>query len=81
MTVMFVSVLQQKTTFYLSKRWGSLRGALMYRRTKFVCINIIHDLIVQWKTKSTLQYYKECILCVRQCMFYKQQQMQTFTEL
>ena len=35
--VILVSVFQPNKTFYLSKRWGSIRGVLIYRRKSRVC--------------------------------------------
>jgi len=51
-TVMFVSVLQPNTTFYLSKRWGSIRGVLIYIRK---AVYIIIQLGIRGEI---LQYYK-----------------------
>ena len=49
--VTFPSVLQPSTTYYLSKRRGSIREMLIYKR-KAVYVNIIYGNIVQWKTRT-----------------------------
>jgi len=43
---LFVSVLQPNTTFYLWKRWGYLRRALIYRRRRSRVCN-------QWESRKT----------------------------
>jgi len=50
-TVIFVSVLQPNTTFYLSRR-EALNGEYSYIEEKAVYINIIHAKTVQWKTRK-----------------------------
>ena len=56
-TVMFVSVLQPNTTFYLSKWWGSIRGVLVYRRKSRVYKQYARQDCPMKNTEIILQYY------------------------
>ena len=56
----FMSVLQPNTKFYLSKWWGSIRGVLIYRRSRRsrVCNHYTRKDCPIGSTEKYLQYYK-----------------------
>ena len=68
-TIMFVSVLQPNTTFYLSTRWGSIRWVLIYRRRSRVYSQYTRQDCPMGITEKILQYYKVLVRCISQRRF------------